>query len=88
MFSRAAYRPATASNHPHRRFRPVVVPYSSPASTRISASVGSASDGKGPEPTRVQYAFVIPMIRSMSRGPTPAPTHAPPAIGFDDVTKG
>ena len=26
--SRALYRPATASNHPHRRGRPVVVPYS------------------------------------------------------------
>ena len=48
----------------------------------------TSSVGNGPDPTRVMYAFVIPMMRSMCRGPTPAPAHAPPATGFDDVTNG
>ena len=30
--------------------------------------------------------MAIPQTSSMSRGPTPAPTHAAPATGFDDVT--
>ena len=30
----------------------------------------------------------MPQISSMSFGPTPAPMHADPATGFDEVTKG
>ena len=30
----------------------------------------------------------MPITRLMWRGPMPAPVHAPPATGFDDVTKG
>ena len=47
-----------------------------------------SSEGNGPIPTRVVYAFVIPTIRSMWRGPSPLPTAAPPEMGFDDVTYG
>ena len=48
----------------------------------------SSSVGNGPAPTRVAYALATPQMTSMSRGPTPAPTHAAPATGFDDVTNG
>ncbi len=30
----------------------------------------------------------MPMTSPIMRGPTPVPVHAPPATGFDDVTKG
>ena len=49
---------------------------------------GMSSVGNGPAPTRVTYALATPTTRSMWRGPTPAPGHAPPAMGFDDVTNG
>jgi len=36
----------------------------------------------------VVYAFATPITLSINVGPTPAPMHAPPDIGFDEVTKG
>jgi len=52
-FKRAAWRAMTASNHPTRRRRPVLVPYSWPRSTSSSARSPSSSVGNGPAPTRV-----------------------------------
>ncbi len=46
------------------------------------------SVGKGPDPTRVQYDFAMPITRLMCNGPTPEPVHAPPATGFEEVTNG
>src|SRR6266511_149261 len=51
--SRAAYRTRTASNHPHRRLRPVVVPNSFPDSPKRSPSGPRSSVGNGPDPTLV-----------------------------------
>ncbi len=53
-----------------------------------SPSASKSSVGNGPEPTRVVYAFRMPMTRLIFVGPTPAPVQAPPAVGFDEVTKG
>jgi hypothetical protein len=36
----------------------------------------------------VVYALRIPSTVVILVGPMPEPTHAPPAVGFDDVTKG
>ena len=88
LFSRTAWRSITQSSQPARRRRPVTVPYSRPTSISVSPSASSSSVGNGPAPTRVVYALVIPTMRSMSRGPRPVPVHAPPAVGFDDVTYG
>ena len=55
---------------------------------KLLTVVVSSSVGIGPPPTRVVYALAIPTTRSMRVGPTPVPTHAPPAIGFEDVTYG
>src|SRR5262245_11078615 len=85
---RTAYRTTTASNHPHRRSRPVVVPYSTPILRRCAPLSSNSSVGNGPEPTRVVYAFVTPMTREIAVGGMPVPTHAPPAVGLDDVTNG
>src|SRR5690625_6476321 len=38
--------------------------------------------GNGPAPTRVVYALTIPIVRVNRVGPMPAPTEAPPAVGF------
>src|SRR5690606_31177851 len=81
-----AYRPTTASNQPHRRSRPVVVPYSRPALRRYSPSSPSSSVGNGPDPTRVVYALATPITRSIAVGGTPVPTQAPAAVGLEEVT--
>ncbi len=86
--TRVAYRATTASNQPHRRSRPVVVPYSAPTLRRVAPSLSNSSVGNGPSPTRVVYAFAMPMTRSMRVGGTPDPTQAPPAVGLDEVTNG
>src|ERR1700730_7382718 len=88
--SHTAWRSITASSQPVRRRRPVFVPNSTPRSTRRSPMVSpsGSSEGNGLLPTRVTYAFATPMTRSIARGPTPAPVHTPPAIGFDEVTNG
>ena len=67
----AAYRSAGRSSHPHRRGRPVVAPNSAPPRRSRSPASSWSSVGNGPSPTRVQYAFVIPMIASSARGLTP-----------------
>ena len=46
------------------------------------------SVGRGPDPTLVVYAFTIPITSLILVGPTPVPVHTPPAVGFDEVTKG
>ena len=87
-FTRAAYRNRTASNHPHRRIRPVFVPRSWPFSLIWVPAGPVSSVGNGPEPTRVTYALVTPITRSTSFGPRPLPARAPPATGLDEVTNG
>ena len=44
------------------------------------------SVGKGPSPTRVEYAFNTPMTLSMRIGLRPRPVQAPPALDDDEVT--
>src|SRR3954469_14943873 len=81
-----AYLSATRSRQPQRRGRPVVVPYSPPASRMRSPTSSSSSLGKGPERTGVAYALPIPHTSSISLGPTPAPAQPAPDTVFDDVT--
>src|SRR3954471_19598580 len=85
---RAEYREITESYQPQRRGRPVVVPYSPPTSRSRSPSASSSSVGNGPSPTRGVYALATATTRSIRVGGTPLPVHAPPAVAFDDVTKG
>ena len=88
LLTATAYRSGTASNQPTRRGRPVTVPNSCPRCA-IPAPVSSCSSvGYGPEPTRVEYAFITPMTSSTWSGPIPPPVQAPPATGFEDVTNG
>ena len=54
----------------------------------FSPSSSSSSVGKGPEPTRVVYAFKIPTTPVIFVGPIPDPAHAPPAVGLLEVTNG
>src|SRR5438067_3458030 len=86
--TRTAYRPTTASNQPHRRARPVVTPNSAPTFDRWAPFSSNSSVGNGPAPTRVVYALITPITREIRVGGMPDPTHAPPAVGFEDVTKG
>ena len=92
---RVAYRVMSASYQPVRRGRPVVVPNSkpirrsrAPGPSGSAPSASSSSVGNGPEPTRVTYAFAMPMTRSIRFGAMPEPVAAPPDVAFDDVTKG
>ena len=65
-----------------------------PFVTSSSATAGGACTGSGVGPTRIDrvigvaYAFATPITRSIRVGPTPEPVHAPPAVAFDEVTKG
>ena len=84
-----AYFKSTMSSQPTRRGLPVVVPNSAhavPAARSSSASRPKTSVGKGPSPTLVVNALLTPMTLSIVVGPTPAPTQAPPATGFELVT--
>src|SRR6266516_3209467 len=83
----AAYRPAGPSNHPQRRGRPVVEPYSFPR-LRSCAPASTDSVGNGPPPTRVVYALQIPRTRWTYFGEIPTPAGTPPAAALDDVTYG
>src|SRR5882757_2385747 len=86
--TRVAYRAITASNQPQRRSRPVVTPRSWPLVRSATPSASNSSVGNGPAPTRVVYALRIPIEREIFVGPMPEPAHAPPEVGFDDVTNG
>ena len=44
--------------------------------------------GKGPSPTLVVYAFVIPKTKPIELGPHPVPVAAAEATVFDEVTNG
>lgn len=66
----------------------MVVPYSCPRELIFSAKSPCISVGSGPWPTRVMYAFTTPSVRVILSGLTPLPVHAPPAIGWEEVTKG
>src|SRR5690606_41684689 len=83
-----AYRPTTASNQPHRRCRPAVVPNSLPTFTRCSPASSNSSVGNGPEPTRAAYALVTPITWVIRVGGMPVPTQAPAAVGLEEVTNG
>src|SRR5690606_8490888 len=83
-----AYRPTTASNHPQRRSRPVVVPTSRPTVRRCAPASSKSSVGNGPDPTRVVYAFATPITWEIAVGGMPVPTQAPAAVGLEEVTNG
>src|SRR5207244_3916471 len=83
---RTLKRTATASYQPHRRGRPVDVPYSAPRSRRLVPWPSSSSVGNGPAPTAVVYAFATPMTLSIRTAGRPAPRLAPPGIGDELVT--
>src|SRR5512141_889299 len=80
------YAAATASNQPHRRGRPVVVPYSWPRSRMYRPISLSCSVGNGPAPTRVVYAFTTPMYLSTIRAGTPQPEGRPSELQLELVT--
>src|SRR5262245_5850648 len=83
-----AHRAAGPSNQPHRRGLPVVDPYSLPRVRSCSPAASPDSVGKGPLPTRVVYAFEIPVMVCTYFGEIPSPVAAPPAAALDDVTNG
>ncbi len=66
----------------------MVTPTSPPIFLSASPSASNNSVGNGPLPTRVVYALRIPITRVIFVGPIPDPVDAPPAVGFEDVTKG
>src|SRR5665647_3755356 len=78
----------TRSSHPHLLALPVVTPNSKPFSRIHSPVSFSSSVGNGPFPTLVVYALATPTALVIIVGPIPAPVHTPPAIVFDEVTKG
>ena len=82
------YLSATRSTQPQRRGRPVTEPYSFPLLRISSASASNSSVGKGPLPTRVQYALKIPNTSPMLCGEIPKPVQAPALTVFDEVTNG
>ena len=55
-------RKATISSQPQRRGRPVTEPNSLPRVAKCLPTSSFNSVGKGPDPTRVVYALVIPRI--------------------------
>src|ERR1041385_1527079 len=86
-FIMMAYFKAGRSSHPHLLGLPVVDPYSFPISRIFCPTSSSNSVGKGPLPTRVQYALKIPITPPILLGAIPNPVHAPAHIVFDEVTK-
>src|SRR6201996_6160538 len=79
---------ATPSIQPQRRGRPVVAPNSLPTLRSSSPVASSSSVGKGPLPTRVQYALLTPITSRIVWGATPNPVQTPAEMVFDEVTKG
>src|SRR5205823_8971238 len=88
LLTATAWRRGTQSNQPTRRGRPVVVPTSLPRAAMPAPTPSSNSVGYGPDPTRVEYAFMTPITSSTWSGPIPPPVQAPPAMGLEDVTYG
>ena len=76
------------SSQPVRRGRPVTAPNSLPFLRNASPAASFSSVGKGPSPTRVQYALVTPITESIEVGGTPVPVAAPPDVALDEVTNG
>ena len=87
-FTIIEYLKATRSIHPQRRLRPVTEPNSCPRVHILSPVSSNNSVGKGPEPTRVQYALKIPYTSPMRLGATPKPVQAPAHTVFEEVTNG
>ena len=54
----------------------------------LSALESNNSVMKGPSPTRVVYALVMPKMESICRGPTPNPDDKPPTVVLEEVTYG
>ena len=54
----------------------------------LKNATNASSVGKAPSPTRVEYAFITPITRSIRCGGTPVPVHAPPAVVLEEVTYG
>ena len=88
LLARAARRRLTTSSHPQRRGRPVVAPNSLPRAARCRPASSCSSVGNGPAPTRVAYALATPSTYPISRGPSPLPAAAAPAVVLDEVTNG
>ena len=78
----------TPSNQPHLLFLLVTVPNSCPFSPKWLPTSSVSSVGKGPSPTLVVYAFVIPKTKFIELGPHPDPVAAEAATVFDEVTYG
>ncbi len=85
---RTDVRATTASNQPTRRGRPVTVPNSFPRVRIASPTSSWSSDGNGPEPTRVVYAFITATTAPIALGGMPRPVQAPPEAHEEDVTNG
>ena len=83
-----AYCNATKSIHPQRRARPVVAPNSEPILRNSSPVSSNNSVGKGPLPTRVQYALETPNTSFIFCGATPKPVQTPADMVLEDVTNG
>ena len=66
--------------------RPVTAPNSWPTFDRCSPVTSNSSVGNGPAPTRVVYALMTAMTRSIACGGSPEPVEAPPAVAFELVT--
>ena len=81
---------ATPSIQPQRRGRPVVAPNSFPLLRNSSPVASSSSVGKGPLPTRVQYALLTPITSRICWGATPSPVQTPGrnGIGGGDIGEG
>src|SRR4029079_7857074 len=85
---RLGERSATISSHPQRRGGRITVRYSLPRSRRYCPVALSCSVGKGPPPTRVEYAFTTPIILLKYLAGTPEPLEIPTPELLLLVTKG
>src|SRR5213079_2879167 len=84
-FTRTAIRSITRSNHPTRRGRRVVVPYSPPPrSLRCSAIGPSSSVGAGPFPTELEGP-IAEHLRERGGGEYGTTTRRPRRVGWFDL---
>ena len=88
LFSFIDLRRILVSNQPHLLSLPVVAPFSPPHLAIFFPNSPSSSEGNGPWPTRVVYAFVIPNEYSISVGLKPVPDNNPANVVLDEVTYG